>query len=109
MAGTSRITSYNVCYTKLLRDKESTMHAGLTVSGQGTLGPNGDHLAFFDNTEGGNSDGIGIRIQNTNTTAANNFVTFYKDGGGVAGRIEGYVLNDILSPPIPTDDSYNFV
>ncbi len=84
--------------------KLATMKAGMVVTGQGTLGPNGDHVAFFDNTEGGNSDGIAIRIQNNNTTAENNFVTFYKGDNSVAGRIEGYVLNDILSPPVPTHD-----
>ena len=85
-------------------DKLARLEGGVHVSGQGTLGPNGDHVAFFDNVEGGTSDGVAIRIQNPNTTAQNNFVTFYKQGDAVAGRIEGYVLNDIGSPPIPTDD-----
>lgn len=82
----------------------ATMKAGLHVSGNGTLGPNGEHVAFFDNTAGGDGDGIAIRINNNNTNAQNNFVTFYKGGNGIAGRIEGYVINDILSPPIPTED-----
>lgn len=85
-------------------DKLATMNAGLHVEGLGTLGPNGDHVAFFDNHEGGNSDGIAIRIQNNTTNAQNNFVTFYKEGNSIAGRIEGYTLNDIGSPPIPTND-----
>lgn len=85
-------------------DKLATLKSGIIVRGQGLLGPNGDHVAFFDNTEGGNSDGIAIRIQNNTTTAQNNFVTFYKGGDAVAGRIEGYVLSDIASPPIPTSD-----
>ncbi|MEP6796068.1 MAG: hypothetical protein ABJB16_17190 [Saprospiraceae bacterium] len=85
-------------------DKLATLKSGIVVKGQGLLGPNGDHVAFFDNTEGGTSDGIAIRIQNNTTTAQNNFVTFYKGGNDVAGRIEGYVLSDIASPPIPTSD-----
>ncbi len=85
-------------------DKLATLKSGLIVKGDGLLGPNGDHVAFFDNTEGGASDGIAIRIQNNTTTAQNNFVTFYKGGDEVAGRIEGYVLSDIASPPIPTSD-----
>ncbi|MEP6646606.1 MAG: hypothetical protein ABJC12_05920 [Saprospiraceae bacterium] len=84
--------------------KLATLKAGLVVTGTGNLGPNGDHLAFFDNTEGGNSDGIAIRIQNNTTTAQNNFVTFYKGDNSVAGRIEGYVLSDVGSPPVPTSD-----
>lgn len=84
-------------------DKLATLNAGLRVSGAGNLGPNGEHIAYFNNTAGGNGDGIGIRI-NTATTAQNNFVTFYKGDNSIAGRIEGYVLNDIGTPPIPTSD-----
>ncbi len=84
--------------------KLATMKAGLLVKGDATLGPNNDHLAFFDNTQGGASDGIAIRIANNTTTANNNFVTFYKGDNAIAGRIEGYVLNDIGTPPIPTSD-----
>ncbi|HZV67952.1 MAG TPA: hypothetical protein VFG10_00320 [Saprospiraceae bacterium] len=84
--------------------KLATLKAGLIVRGDGTLGPNGDHVAFFDNTEGGSSDGVAIRINNANTNAQNNFVTFYKGDNSIAGRIEGYTLNDIGSPPVPTSD-----
>lgn len=84
-------------------DKTATFKGGLTVEGLGTMGPNGDHLAFFDNTEGGNSDGIGIRIA-TATNAENNFLTFYKGDNSVAGRIEGFIITDIGLPPAPTDD-----
>jgi hypothetical protein len=85
-------------------DKLATLNAGLVVNGEGTLGPNGEHVAYFNNTEGGTSDGIAIRINNNNTNAQNNFVTFYKGDNSIAGRIEGYVLSDIGSPPIPTND-----
>ena len=85
-------------------DKLATFNAGLVVNGEGTLGPNGEHVAYFNNTEGGTSDGIAIRINNNNTNAQNNFVTFYKGDNSVAGRIEGYVFSDIGSPPIPTNE-----
>ena len=85
-------------------DKLATFNAGLVVNGEGTLGPNGEHVAYFNNTEGGTSDGIAIRINNPTTTAQNNFVTFYKGDNSIAGRIEGYVLSDIGSPPIPTNE-----
>ena len=104
--GALNVTGMNPSYLTgtLEVDKLATMNAGLTVSGNGTLGPNSDHVAFFNNTEGGASDGIAIQIQNNTTNKENNFVTFYKGGNGVAGRIEGYMLNDIGQPPIPTDD-----
>ena len=85
-------------------DKLTTMDAGLIVSGNGTLGPNGDHVAYFNNTEGGDSDGIAIRINNNSTNKENNFITFYRGTNTVAGRIEGYQLNDLSAPPIPTSD-----
>ncbi len=85
-------------------DKLATLSSGLVVSGDGTLGPNGDHVAFFDNTEGGASDGVAIRIQNNSTGEQNNFVTFYKGDNAVAGRIEGYKISDIGTPPVPTSD-----
>lgn len=85
-------------------DKLTSLNAGLVVNGEGTLGPNGDHLAYFNNSEGGDSDGIAIRINNPNTNAQNNFVTFYKGDNSIAGRIEGYQFSDIGSPPIPTGD-----
>jgi len=88
----------------LVVDKLATLNSGLVVNGEGTLGPNGEHVAYFNNTEGGTSDGIAIRINNGSTSANNNFVTFYKGDNSVAGRIEGYVLSDIGSPPIPTED-----
>ena len=74
----------------------------LVVSGNG--GVNGDHVALFENTGGGNADGIAIRIDKTTLSIENNFITFYGKGNYVAGRIESYsVLDGDLwnSFPIP--------
>ncbi|MBX2928058.1 MAG: hypothetical protein KF852_09505 [Saprospiraceae bacterium] len=66
--------------------------SNLTVSGMGMLGPNGEHVALFENTAGGQQDGIAIKINKDETTSANNFITFYR-GNTVAGRIEGFDLS----------------
>ncbi len=83
--------------------KLPTLKMGLVVKGNGTVGPDGSHLAFFDNTEGGNSDGIAIKIANAHPNKDNNFMTFYRNNT-VAGRIEGYQFSDIGSVPAPTSD-----
>lgn len=73
---------------------------GLTVAGPGMLGPNGEHVAFFENTTGGNQDGIAIKIDNASTNGENNFTTFYNGVNQAIGRIEGYSFpNDWVSPP----------
>ena len=73
------------------------MSNGLSVSGTGGLGPNGQHMAFFENRIGNNLDGIAVKINKTNTDSDNNFMTFYKGNSLVAGRIEGFDLpKDLL-------------
>lgn len=73
--------------------------SGLTVSGPGML--QGEHVALFENTNAGNADGIAIKINKANTDRQNNFITFYRGDGGVAGRIEGYDTSNDLAPPLP--------
>ncbi|MBK6933085.1 MAG: hypothetical protein IPH12_20310 [Saprospirales bacterium] len=73
---------------------------GLTVSGGGMLGPDGTHVAFFENTDGGNEDGIAIKINKASLNGENNFATFYNSSNQVIGRIEGYSFpGDWISPP----------
>ena len=72
---------------------------GLSVVGPGNIGPNNDHIAYFANTDGGDEDGIAIRIDNSNTNTENWFVTFYKENEIVAGRIEGFQAGDLLNLP----------
>lgn len=84
-------------------DVQGSLNAGsLSVIGSGVL--NGAHVAYFENTDGDNGDGIAIKID-TETSSENNFITFYKDSGKVAGRIEGFALPydfiDIQNVPIP--------
>ncbi len=89
----------------LLVDKLAKLEAGAVVKGAGNVGPGGDDLAFFNNTEGGSSDGIAIRIQHTEPDKENNFMTFYRgSGNGVIGRIESYEFDDIADIPVPTSD-----
>ncbi len=84
-------------------DKLTRMNAGLEVRGTSGVGPGGQYLAFFDNAEGGSSDGIAIRINNGDVSKENNYMTFYR-GNSIAGRIEGYQIEDILDIPAPTGD-----
>ena len=89
----------------LLVDKLSTLESGLVVKGGGAVGPNDEHLAFFDNTEGGSSDGIAIKINKTDPNKDNNYMTFYQGtSGSVTGRIESYSLGDLAAVPVPTSD-----
>jgi len=60
----------------------------LVVSGEG--GVNGNHIALFENTGGSNADGIAIRINNSELSSENHFVTFLGEGNYIAGRIESY-------------------
>lgn len=60
----------------------------LVVNGNG--GAEGDHVALFENTGGTNADGIAIRIDNSELSAGNHFVTFYGQGSYMAGRIESF-------------------
>ncbi|MEP6796067.1 MAG: hypothetical protein ABJB16_17185 [Saprospiraceae bacterium] len=86
-------------------DKLATFQSGMLVSGGGSVGPDGTHLAFFDNEEGGSSDGIAIKINNSQINKENNYMTFYKGtGSAVVGRIEGYEFDDIADIPVPTSD-----
>ena len=55
----------------------------------------GGHIAHFENTAGGDADGIGITIHNEHTNSENNFVTFYSydddsKSSTTTGRIEGF-------------------
>jgi carbonic anhydrase/acetyltransferase-like protein (isoleucine patch superfamily) len=70
----------------------------LVVSGDGSI--NGDHVALFENTAGGGADGIAIRINNSELSSGNNFVTFYGQGNYMAGRIESFdAASDMNSLP----------
>lgn len=86
-------------------DKLATLEEGLHVSGTGEVGPNGDYLAFFDNREGGASDGIAIKLGTSQVSKETNYMTFYKGtGNGTAGRIEGYDVGDMADIPVPTEE-----
>ena len=86
-------------------DKLATFEAGVKVSGSGDVGPGSSALAFFDNSEGGSSDGIAIKINHSEPSKENNFITFYRGNGStIAGRIEGYQIDDIADVPLPTSE-----
>lgn len=75
--------------------------APLHVVGAGRF--RGNHIAFFDSRSGPSSDGIAIQLANPATNRNNNFITFYNGAQGVAGRIEGFDLqNGDWVPPPPT-------
>ncbi len=74
--------------------------ANLIVKGSG--GKQGEHVALFENTDGGTADGIAIKINKPETTDENNFITFYRKDA-VAGRIEGYHHNIGDTPAFVTD------
>ena len=79
--------------TSLRNDLEiegNTTMANLVVSGDGHT--QGEHIALFENTGGGNADGIAIRIDNGTLSFRNRFVTFYGRGNYMAGRIESFDL-----------------
>lgn len=78
--------------------------SNLRISGSGAM--DGQHVAVFENIEGGSADGIAIRINKEMTTEENNFITFYRKDV-VAGRIEGYhhnygddlvFISDVINP-----------
>ncbi len=64
--------------------------ANLVVRGDGHA--EGQHIALFENTGGGNADGIAIRIDKGTLSFRNRFVTFYGQGNYMAGRIESFDL-----------------
>lgn len=84
--------------------QHANLDAGLLVNGSGSVGADATHLAYFNNTEGGSSDGIAIRINNDEMNKENNFMTFYRGSGTVAGRIESYQIGDLDDIPAPTSD-----
>jgi len=69
----------------------------LHVSGSGTYF--GNHLALFENTGSGATDGVAIKVSTASPDANNNFVTFIDGNNGVRGRIEGQNATDILTDP----------
>jgi len=74
----------------------------LKVTGKGRN--HGNHIAFFDSIGTPSADGIAIRLGNDNTNRENNFVTFLNGQDLVAGRIEGFDLQNgdwIAPPPLP--------
>ncbi|UCE17163.1 MAG: hypothetical protein JSV84_09675 [Gemmatimonadota bacterium] len=80
--------------------------SGLKVVGPGQMGPDGQHVAYFENTDGGNEDGVAIKLRKENTSSDNHFMTFYRGSATsntVAGRIEGFTYpDDAMSlPPMP--------
>ena len=85
-------------------DKLATLEAGLQMNGGGAVGPGNSHMAFFDNSEGGTSDGIAVKLANEQVDKNNNFMTFYRGTSSVAGRIEGYTIGDLDDIPEPTSD-----
>lgn len=85
-------------------DKLATLDKGLVVNGGGVVGPGNSYLAYFNNTEGGTSDGIAIKLKNEDIDKENNYMTFYKGANGIAGRIEGYNVGDIADVPLPSSD-----
>ncbi|MEM7185561.1 MAG: hypothetical protein AAF466_02785 [Bacteroidota bacterium] len=64
---------------------------GLTISGDGNV--NGEHIALFENTSGGSADGIAIRINASDLSSNNHFVSFFGQGSYLAGRIESFSAN----------------
>jgi hypothetical protein len=96
--GSTTNTGGNPTYRNLLDDG----NGNFIVRTNGTL--SGNHVALFENTGGVNADGIAIKINNATTNRENNFVTFYDGQGRVAGRIEGFDLQNgdwLPPPPVP--------
>lgn len=83
-------------------EKEARFASGLNVSGEGVLA--GQHLAYFENENGGNADGVAIQLANNYINKENNYLTFYRHDETIAGRVEGYAIGDIADIPVPTND-----
>lgn len=76
--------------------------AQLHVEGEGSY--KGNHIAVF-RSMGSSADGIAIELDNLNTNAGNNFLTFYNGQGEVVGRVEGFDLENgdwQDPPPLPS-------
>jgi len=85
----------------------------LTVTGKSTLSnlivkgdgsADGEHIALFENTGGGDADGIAIRIDKGTLGFKNRFITFYGEDDYIAGRVESFDLvggDTFESFPIP--------
>jgi hypothetical protein len=58
--------------------------------------PPGGHMAYFDGSTAGlnSSSGIAISLNSSHPNNDNHYVTFYKNNGAVAGRIEGQTEDD---------------
>ena len=96
--------------------KNANIHGSLSINGSGTLGPNGKHSAYIYNNSGDpNACGVAIQINNGSAqqvnNVQNNYVTFYNQNGTVAGRIEGFDLQQggafTAFPSISFSDFYN--
>jgi hypothetical protein len=67
----------------------------LEVIGPGYYGPEGEHVALFENNGSSTGDGIAIKLNTSEPNSTNNFVTFLNQSNGVAGRIEGQSLYEL--------------
>lgn len=85
----------------LKTDGDAKFNEGLIVNGGGNVGPDGTHLAYFNNASGGNADGIAIKINAEDLSSENNYMTFYR-GNSIAGRIESYNAEELTEIPLPT-------
>ncbi|MFT4664249.1 MAG: UDP-3-O-[3-hydroxymyristoyl] glucosamine N-acyltransferase [Gammaproteobacteria bacterium] len=103
-------------------EKNANIGGSLTVRGTGTVGPNNavvpnnNHAAYIYNTSGDiNASGLAIQINNGSAqqvnTITNNYVTFYNQNGTVAGRIEGFDLEQngafTAFPSVSFSDFFN--
>ena len=70
--------------------------SGQLVVGSTTASVPSGHLAYFDGNSAQTSNGIGISVQHSGGMPGNgnNYATFYKANGDVAGRIEGENSSD---------------
>ena len=70
--------------------------SGKLVVGSTTASVPSGHLAYFDGNSAQTSNGIGISVQHSGGMPGNgnNYATFYKANGDVAGRIEGENSSD---------------
>ncbi len=97
-------------------EKNANIGGSLSIRGSGTVGPNNSHAAYIYNTSGQtNACGLAIQINNGSAqqvnNITNNYVTFYNQNGTVAGRIEGFDLQQngafTQFPDIKFSDFFN--
>lgn len=100
LSGTLQVVKNAVFDDDVLIDGMLTVNNNLNLPNLVVSGPEGvagDHIALFENTGGGNSDGVAIRINNSNLTSENRFMTFFGSGSHTAGRIESFNAPTSLS------------